>query len=108
MRIETGSQNASRIEGLYAYPKVQYNRAPLEAVDKVQGRNRDTGAAAREESRVQQLLQSRQAPVRVETGRGSTEPEFKTYSDPSAPRNHNHNQRDLNSRPTGLHLNMLV
>lgn len=38
MRIEAGSQNASRIPGTYAYPVHRYNPAGVEAVTKVRGK----------------------------------------------------------------------
>ena len=38
MTIETGSQNASRIEGVYAYPINTYNTAPIESVSPVEAK----------------------------------------------------------------------
>lgn len=37
MRIEAGSQNASRIPGNYAYPVQRYNRAQVQAVNGIRG-----------------------------------------------------------------------
>lgn len=37
MRIEGGSQNASRIPGVYAYPVWKYNNQPVESVNQVRG-----------------------------------------------------------------------
>ena len=37
MRIEAGSQNASRIPGSYAYPVQRYNRTGVQAVNGIRG-----------------------------------------------------------------------
>ncbi len=37
MSIECGSQNASRIAGVYAYPSYEYSNQPVSATDKVSG-----------------------------------------------------------------------
>lgn len=39
MRIESGSQNASRIPGVFAYPVHHYSSSPIEAVGIVKGQN---------------------------------------------------------------------
>ena len=50
MRIETGSQNASRIPGNYAYIQQRYNPTAVESVEGIQG---DAGRALRETGPVQ-------------------------------------------------------
>ena len=45
MRIETGSQNASRIPGNYAYVQQRYNQSAVESVGRIRG---EDGRALRE------------------------------------------------------------
>ena len=44
MIIETGSQNASRLAGVYAYPSYRYSNQAISAVDRISG-NADANTA---------------------------------------------------------------
>jgi len=96
MIIETGSQNASRTPGLYAYPVRRYNTSSVEQVSAVQGRN----SSVKKNSNIQAETLHKNQPVSEKEAR-----EFASYSPASISRN---KSAYSPSNVRGLHVNMLV
>jgi len=94
MIIETGSQNASRTPGLYAYPVRRYNQSSVEGVSAVQGKNF-------------QIKQNRQIQNHLPQNPTSSDhisQELKLYG----PASHKSTAAAGKSFSTGIHVNLLV